>query len=513
MNRSNKESILMFKFAVICGALVLSSASLFAQSKDKSSHGSNDGTQKTSSSAPSRPSDTGRGRTTNVRPPETIRKDPPRQTGSERNNDRNRDRGYWGGVIVSHPIERGRPTEQGNDRRKSDRGGTGSRRDAGPIGGSPIDTGSSGGRHRDPIWSPPVGGSRDESGRKVNDKPILRNPSSWGGQRERSKDAPPIGGDRGRDRGDGSIHIGQTPQRDQSNEKHQREKPPFNGGLIQKDPPHLQGWDTRKGHDHPEPIHHPPRRIVDIPDDWHDRDRDRDWNRIYISYGDDWYRRGYVYCNDWYRTPRWHYGNYCYEPSSLVVISPFYYYPELPPYLNVNCVTYGGYYSESSVWTPYYYSYPGSNGFRRDWDDDPFGRSGFNRSYSYDDSRYGERTKFDRALDNIVDAFAQGDSRFIEGLIPSSGSVAISQDNFTRYSLGANDFANLYRDLIETTRSRGYEVLSARVYDDDSARVVARHTRLDAYGNVSTVYHVYNLAYEGRRFVIRRFGVNYSNFE
>lgn len=280
-----------------------------------------------------------------------------------------------------------------------------------------------------------------------------------------------------------------------------------------------------RGHQPHDPIHRPPTRIVDFP--WRGGDGGRhdwggDWNRdwdhghrdhdgLYIIFGGDYYRTGFVYCDDYYRHPQWCYPAYYYEPSSVCVASPFYYYPELPPYLSVSCVTYGGYYAPfGASYTSYTYVYPGQCSFQRQWSDNPYTSSG--RSYSYDENRYSDRTKFDRALDDVVDGFGAGDFHYVENLIPDSGSVAISQDGIVRYSLGAQDFGNMYRDLVQTTRSRGYEITDVRVFPDDSARVLARHTRIDAFGNRTSVYHEYLMAYENHRFVIRRFGVNYNAF-
>lgn len=237
--------------------------------------------------------------------------------------------------------------------------------------------------------------------------------------------------------------------------------------------------------------------------------RHRHEGDLFFTWGGHSYRNGCVFYSDRYRDWHWHCDRYYFEPAVVVVVSPFYFYPELPPYLNPNCVEYSGdIILEGRGYRNYTYVYPAQGGFVRTWDDDPY-TTVASTDYSRGLERYADRTRFDQTIDNIVDAFKNCDARFIENVTPYSGRVAIYQDGQFRYSLGAADFSGMYRDLIEGTRSRGYEIDDVRVYPDRSARVIALHRKVDAAGNVTTVKHDYWLAYENRQFVIRRFGVSY----
>ena len=555
----------MLKFAILCGALVLVSASVNAQSRD-SKNDSHDRSAPTRSAPVSRPrSDSGiritaprtsdPGRSRSIPAPRSADRHEPVRRGSGGSTDSG-----WTGetVFQSHPVSRGsggsrdsepvrfrpgggdsfdggvriqRPTHSGGDPVMKPGGGelfNGGARSHGP-------TRTSG----DPVMKPGGGdlfngGARSHGPTRTSGDPVMK-PGGGdlfnGGTRSHGPThsggdpvMKPGGGDlfnRGGNRGNGggeSLHNPQNPIKDRGwngdrghagGNGHVDGSPVINDGghLIHKSP-------IRLGGDHGIDVRHDPRPdpIYRCPDRFEDWDVNRcRRDGIYIYIGDVPYRYGYAYCNEYYGAPRWNYDRYCYEPSALVVVSPFYYYPELPPYLNVSCVTYGGYYPvESSFYHSYDYAYPGQGGFRRGWDDNPYQSGG--SSYSYNEDRYTDRSKFDHALDDMVDAFSDGSANYVQNLIPNDGSVAILQDGYVRYSIGAGDFQNMYRDLIETTRSRGYQILDVRVYDDNSARVVAKHTRVDAYGNLTSVYHQYLLAYEGHRFVIRKFGVSHDRF-
>lgn len=119
-----------------------------------------------------------------------------------------------------------------------------------------------------------------------------------------------------------------------------------------------------------------------------------------------------------------------------------------------------------------------------------------------------ERNEFDRALDRLSQGFEERDYDRVANLVPRRGNVEIFQDGYYRYSIGARDFDDMFGDLVEHTRTRRYSILEVRTYGGDSARVLARQERSDSWDRTRDVYHEFRLEYEGRHWVIRRFGTS-----
>ena len=193
--------------------------------------------------------------------------------------------------------------------------------------------------------------------------------------------------------------------------------------------------------------------------------------------GDNRYRNGYHHYdrnfrdNDfWYP----HYGFQWYDGCNYVP-SPFYYYPHLPAYLSTIRVTIG----------PLSWTHCES---RYNWVAPNYDR------YGYQSDRNGD---FDYSVSDIERAFESRSLRYLAHLIPTRGRIEIDMDRDNQYSIDAEDFYDLMRDLVEGTRTTSYRIRD--VYrDGDRASVEAIHEYTDTWGRTESVRHTFGLR-EGRR--------------
>lgn len=208
-------------------------------------------------------------------------------------------------------------------------------------------------------------------------------------------------------------------------------------------------------------------------------------NRVRVGDGryDDRYRNGY-----WHYDPRWqddyfwypHY-SFNYDPYRCAP-SPFYWYGHLPPYVSMFRISIGNF-----NWT--------ACTTRYDWQPSGWGNGGWNsndRGWGNDRSR-----ELDYAVDDLVTAFERRSARSIGGLVPPETRVLVELSDGSRYRTNGDDFYDLFRDLIEGTRTVDYRIMGVW-RDRDQATVTADHTFYDGWGRTVTVRHTYGLE-EGRR--------------
>lgn len=204
------------------------------------------------------------------------------------------------------------------------------------------------------------------------------------------------------------------------------------------------------------------------------------------------WRTGYYhYYNNWCDDYFW-FNWYVFDPfrSSNCYVSPWYYYPHLPAYVNRRCGVfltinlspwYGTYYN----WRrPAYYDY---------------GYSNYN-SYDY--------SALDYAVEDIRQAFQNMDRRAISRLIPTRDRVAIFVDGEYTYSMEPRDFEDFMLDAIEGTRTTRYEITRVERRGRE-AEVQARHEYEDPWGRRAVVYHHFRLEDVRGYYVISRFGTSY----
>jgi hypothetical protein len=193
------------------------------------------------------------------------------------------------------------------------------------------------------------------------------------------------------------------------------------------------------------------------------------------------YRVGYVH-HDW----RWRDDFFAYPfygfrwDARHFVVSPWYLYWHLPPYICSRRVTfvYGAPFVEL-----------------RDWHDWSF-RDRFDRR--------SPTFAVDTAVADLVRAFERRDLRALGRLVPRHEHVVITAGNGDRYRIGSDDFYDMMVDLIRETRTRDYRVLEVR-RGRTTVQVVARHEFEDTWGRRTAVFHEYVLEWDGRDYSIVEF--------
>ncbi len=203
----------------------------------------------------------------------------------------------------------------------------------------------------------------------------------------------------------------------------------------------------------------------------------------------DRYRSGYHhYYRDW-RDDYFYYPHYVFQPYRDCVISPWYYYPQLPGYLSGMRISFGHPRITIFSWTRY----------------TPFQNYGSDVRYYYNQSDRGDRD-LDYAVRDLQDSFERFDRRAIGQMVPRNGRVSVYLDQRYAYDLGADDFYDMLIDAVTSNDTRRYEILAVE-RSGDRARVQARHLYLDPSGREASVYHTYELERDRSGFVIRAFGI------
>ena len=207
------------------------------------------------------------------------------------------------------------------------------------------------------------------------------------------------------------------------------------------------------------------------------------------------FRTGYyfytpLWCDDYFWYPF-----YLFEPwGEQCCISPWYYYPMLPPYVAYDRCRFD-HYPGWGVWAGYPYNWS---------------RPAYYGNYDYWGSGHG--SAIDYAVDDIVNAFEHQDKRSAGRLISNQDDVAIYVDGKYSYTINAKDFYDMFLDATQNTKTKHYEILSVETGKNDTGgdcvRVTARHDYEDPWGAVTSVEHFYELRYDGPSLVISKFGVS-----
>jgi len=200
------------------------------------------------------------------------------------------------------------------------------------------------------------------------------------------------------------------------------------------------------------------------------------------------YRYGYYHYNRHFRDDHFFFGFYVFEPfgGPSCYCSPWYYYPCLPPYLAPgHVVIVDSFYSTGWVGRPYAYTPVPVN------------------------PNANKATDLDFAVQDIVAAFQDDDRRALGDLVPKDGKVNIFTEGNYSYSLGADEFYDLYKDGIENVHTQHYSIEKVETSEKGDVRVLARHDYTDPWDQEQTVYHTYYLVHEGQNYVIREFGTSY----
>jgi len=235
-------------------------------------------------------------------------------------------------------------------------------------------------------------------------------------------------------------------------------------------------------------------------DPWHPRSQGRDWNdsrtnpkeaherahdRPLVRYAGsrfhdrDW-RYGYHGDRDGGGT-HFTFGFYLSSPYVLpCVVSPWYWYPALPPYLPADRVVV-------------------IEGTRCDWD------AGATIDYSPGNS---EGSFGNAALNGAIDAlqavYVNRDQQAVSSLVPGDGRVAFYTDGKYAYSLDGSDFQQMIVDNCKDTQTTSFKVTSVRM-QGDQAIVRCTHEFTEADQGTDTVYQLYKLRQVGDTYVITDF--------
>ncbi len=199
-------------------------------------------------------------------------------------------------------------------------------------------------------------------------------------------------------------------------------------------------------------------------------------------------RIGYVGYNNYWNDDFFCYPYYVFNPwaaNGYCVASPWYRYSYLPGYINTSRVV-----IVNNYVSPWSYN---------DWQD---------YRYDYQDRNRDRRNEaLDDTLDDIQDAFERNNTRYADRVVPATGQVAIFNDGKYDYSLGAEDFQDMFLDGVEQSKTVRYEIIESKVRGDE-VRLRARHEYEDSWGAKQVVFHAYTLRRENGRFVIREFGTD-----
>lgn len=205
-----------------------------------------------------------------------------------------------------------------------------------------------------------------------------------------------------------------------------------------------------------------------------------------------WGNRGGPWGSGW-RTGYWGYpgwpiggfffDNYLYDPwLEPCVVSPWYWYPTIPPYIPEDDVT-----IESPPPPPV------------DWD------QGQNYDYQPEQNpvSYGDH-ELNCAIGQIRNIFNHQMDSAVDYLIPDGDVVKIYNDGKYMYDLKAHDFRAMMKDNMKATKTLSFDVTYVKT-EGDAAIVKCRHTFEDPESGQDTIYQMYRLEENGGRYRITDF--------
>jgi len=204
--------------------------------------------------------------------------------------------------------------------------------------------------------------------------------------------------------------------------------------------------------------------------------------RIYFPHGYAYYP---YYC------PTYDYGVVFYSPY-------YYYYGVCPPYIyRRHC-----YYRPPAVIyieVPVYVNNV-SRGYDSDLDDYYLSRN----DYYYDD-QYRDRT-LNRAIDNLRDAFRDSNIDLLAELTDPNVRIAVFRRGKYEYTLEANDYLDMTRDMMRTTETIDFDLYRVRRRARDVYVVSGKHVYLNRDDEKRTVYVSFVLERLQGRWVLTQVG-------
>jgi len=180
---------------------------------------------------------------------------------------------------------------------------------------------------------------------------------------------------------------------------------------------------------------------------------------------------------------------YVFSPFRVAcVVSPWYYYPNLPAYLTLSRVVV-------------------VDGQTCDWNE--------GTTYAYRPSAVADtpnNSGLNESVDQIKAIFLNQDQQAIENLIPTESQVAFHNDGKYMYSLNGTDFQQMLADNAKDTQTSSFEITSVNVKGEE-AIVKCTHVFTDAQSGNDTVYQLYRLRNTDGKFVISDFMASHTPFK
>ncbi len=169
------------------------------------------------------------------------------------------------------------------------------------------------------------------------------------------------------------------------------------------------------------------------------------------------------------------FGYYVTDPySEACTPSPWYYYPNLPPYVQDDCI-------QEAQPAPE----PDTNAtpaIPPDWKPD-----------------------LPHAMEDLVAVWQNQDKDALARLLPTDGLVTLHVEGQDSYDLTAKDFADLFADGVMNTQTTSYKIEETKQLAPDRVQICAVHTFQDPWGQTRTIDHKYTLLLEESGYVIREF--------
>jgi len=194
------------------------------------------------------------------------------------------------------------------------------------------------------------------------------------------------------------------------------------------------------------------------------------------------FRSGYYCGRPGWADSRFIFGFYVFDYSPTdCAFSPFYYYADVPGYVSLSKVEFGG-----------------GASFR------------FDRRYSWND-----RDRLDRDTENAVydmlDSVNRQDRQALGRLVPSGYWVDVDPHIGKPYSMRSDDFFNLVSDMAQATDTKDYRVLEVRT-GRDCAEATFEHDFNDPWGHGQRIYQRVSFDFVGDGYRIARFETSRRGF-
>jgi hypothetical protein len=180
-------------------------------------------------------------------------------------------------------------------------------------------------------------------------------------------------------------------------------------------------------------------------------------------------RDGYYPClTDW-RDSFFAYVFYAftYDPAQCVA-SPWYYYPNMPAYVDLDRVSFDPFSIDTAGLQPFAWHSP-----------------------DYD-APGSDEYFIDMSIDRLLNVYENQDTDSLDALVPSGYNVDVSLDGGSSYTLSGDDFHDMMLDNVTTTQTTRFSVVGVQRFAGGLV-VKAIHQFTDADGQTQRLLHTYIL--------------------